>query len=124
MRGDTNFKDSDSSDPSVYFLFCAITLYIRPWFVSCISASLLPILTDVFSRYFFSFVLLNLFTHGWHTHNISKMQNLNSKYKVYDQNTLWWASNLNILIVKIFHLTDINRHNSAALFPNFTNYPP
>ena len=22
MRGDINFKDSDSSDPSVYFLFC------------------------------------------------------------------------------------------------------
>ena len=22
MRGDTNIKDSDSSDPSIYFLFC------------------------------------------------------------------------------------------------------
>ena len=34
MRGDRNFKGSDSSDPSVYFLFCAtikleINIHIR-----------------------------------------------------------------------------------------------
>ena len=29
MRGDRNFKSSDSSDPSVYFLFCDIALLRR-----------------------------------------------------------------------------------------------
>ena len=29
MRGDRNFKGSDSSDPSVYFLFCAVTVKER-----------------------------------------------------------------------------------------------
>ena len=29
MRGDRNFKGSDSSDPSVYFLFCGLKVFFE-----------------------------------------------------------------------------------------------